>query len=398
MSLGDKVRDESGSLRYRGINEKRYEYSLVMLDGVKEFTMVPRATTLQQYGTRPAELSSLYGLTSRLPRATCALWDTLEPEPFARLRREQRDRFVLAVESNPCRMPPVLQVAIEVPSRYSGHALPNLAPPYAYDRVSSTFRQLSLGVTKFHFEGIADETLLWPSLERAAEPYWENLTSLDITLSQQSPLGKWYFLSGGCGVPSDVPIPDDVPGYLPPGYYDTEEEDKEAMGYEESLHDPVYEDGLGDLNDHFCTRPNDEIMVPMLAAFARAIGAMPSLRYARIRFWNTGRNSSFDIAFAPPGGITGDVDQLPEEGRPPGTAPRLVAYTWEWRMDAELEALFRRAGAAVHGVETVVRYLPDQYGFLCLSVAVARRIINGISISINQRGRVMESTRSLTIH
>lgn len=88
--------------------------------------------------------------------------------PFARLRREQRDRFVRAVESNPCRMPPVLQVAIEGPARYCGHALPNLAAPHAYD------------------------TLLWPSPTQAqvAEPYWKNLTFLDTEVSLQSPLGK----------------------------------------------------------------------------------------------------------------------------------------------------------------------------------------------------------------
>lgn len=133
-----------------------------------------------------------------------------------------------------------------------------------------------------------------------------------------------------------MPIPDDVPGYLPPGYYDTEEEDMEAMEYADSLQDPVYEDGLRDLNDHFRTRPNDETMVPLLAAFTRAIGAMPSLHSAQLQFWNTGRVSPFYVDFAPPGGLTWNEDQRPEEERPPSTAPRLVAHTWEWRMDAGL--------------------------------------------------------------
>ena len=365
-SPGDKVRDERGWLMYRGINEKRYEYSFVKLDGVEEFAEVPRVTMLYTYGTRPVELHSLYSLTSRLPRATYAQWDTVDAEPFARLRREQRDRFVLAVESNPCRIPPVLHVTIEGPARNFGEALPNLTTPYTYDRVSSAFRQLSLGLTKFHFEGMADKTLLWPSPAQAqiVEPYWQNLTSLDIELSLQSPLGKWYFLSEEGSVPSDVPILNDVPGFLPPGYYDTDEESIEEMAieYAESLQEPVDDDGLADIKDHFRTRPNDELMVPLLAAFARATGAMPSLRSAQLQFWNVGRYSPFYVAFAPPGRMAGDEDQLPEEERPPKTAPRLVAHTWEWRMDAELEDLFRRAGAGLHGVETAVRYLPELYG------------------------------------
>ena len=240
-SPGDKVRGEGESLRHRGTDEKRYEYSFVTLDGVEDFAKVPGVTMLQSHGTRPIELHSLYGLTWRLPRAACALWNTVEAEPFAPLRREQRDRFVVAVESNPCRIPLVLQVTIEQPARNLGEALPNLATPYAYDRVSSAFRQLSLGITDFRFVGIADETLLWPSpvQAQAAEPYWENLTSLNIELSLQSPLGKWYFLSQHGSVPSDLPIPDHVPGFLPPGYYDTEEESMEAIEYAESLQQPV---------------------------------------------------------------------------------------------------------------------------------------------------------------
>ena len=105
------------------------------------------------------------------------------------------------------------------------------------------------------------------------------------------------------------------------------------MEYAESLQRPVDHDGLMSGEDDFRTQPNDEVMVPLLAAFARAIGAMPSLRSAHLQFWNEGRRSPFYVAFAPPGGIAGDEHQLPEEERPPGTAPRLVAHTWEWRMD-----------------------------------------------------------------
>ena len=211
-------------LRHRGINEKRYEHSFVKLDGVEEFAEVPRVTMLHaNHDTRPIELHSLYGLTSRLPRATCALWETEVAGPFARLRREQRDRFVFAVESIACRIPPILQVTMEPPECYQGKPLPNLATPHAYDRVSSAFRQLSIGLTEFRFVGIADDILLWPSPAQAQipEPYWENLTSLSIELSLQSPLGNWYFLSENGNVPSDVPIPDDVPGFFPPGHYDS---------------------------------------------------------------------------------------------------------------------------------------------------------------------------------
>lgn len=97
-------------------------------------------------------------------------------------------------------------------------------------------------------------------------------------------------------------------------------------------------------------------MMPLLAEFARAIPAMPRLRSGQLQFWNTGRESPFYVAFAPPGEIAGDENELPEEERPPRTVPRLIAHTWEWRMHGELEDLFRKAGAELYGVETAVRY------------------------------------------
>lgn len=365
-SPGDKVMDdETGWPTSRGIEEKRYQYSFVQLDSVEDFDEVPCVTMLAEpNGTRTVDLSTWYTLTSRLPRVNCAIWDTVEAGRFVRLRQELRDRFVLAVESNARRIPPVLQVTVEAPIIYHEEPLPNLTAPVAYDRLSSVFRQLSLGLTEFHFSGIAEHTLLWPSPTEAhvSEPRWQNLTSLNVELSLQSPSGRWYFKSKEGPSPSDVPIPDGTPGFLPPGYYETEDENVDAMEYTEFLDTPLSVRGRGSPADEdFRTWPDNEVMAPLLASFAKAIGAMPSLRFAQLQFWHSSLRSPFYLVYAPPGSLAGDEDYLPEEERPPGTAPRVLAHTWKWKMDDELDGFFRKAGQSLHGVDTAVRYLPDIY-------------------------------------
>ncbi|MBE3047945.1 hypothetical protein IMZ48_36635, partial [Candidatus Bathyarchaeota archaeon] len=230
-SPGDKVKMAEGAWpSWRGIDDKRYQYSYVRLDGVEGFDKVNRVTQYtQRRGTRPFDLRSQYDLTSRLPRAVLAIWDTIEAGPFVPSRQELRDRFVFAIESgSDCDLPPNLHlhITVEAPNFRHNQSLPNFTAPHTtYDRVSSALRQLSVRAVKFEFSGIADHTLLWPSPSQVQiqEPYWASLTCLEIELSLQSPSGKWYFRGKDSNRPGDVPIPDDAEAFFAPGYYEDDD-------------------------------------------------------------------------------------------------------------------------------------------------------------------------------
>ncbi|SPO07095.1 uncharacterized protein DNG_09789 [Cephalotrichum gorgonifer] len=354
--------DRKKSLRWGGILEKRYEYSFVTLNGVDECAEAPCVTRFYaecDYRARRIEPRSLYNLMSRFPGAKSAGWYTVEPGVFTLLRQELHDRFIMAVESGSHCMPPILDVEIEGPEYDYDHNLPNLITPYTYDRFSSAFRQLSLGLTNFTFKGIADHSLLWPSPGQSLEPRWQNLVYLEVQLSLQSPSGKWYFRNADSQV-GDVPRPPEAPVYRPPGYYDTKDEIEAAIAYERAFEKPDSDSGYP------CPaprdQPNEELMVPLFTAFARALGAMPSLKLAHIEFPNQDLDITFFLSYALPGRVTTYESYLREEERPLPTTPRLLAHTWDWRMDEDLEGMFRRAGAAVHGVETAVRYLPPTPG------------------------------------
>ena len=358
---------------FRGIDDKRYQYSYVRLDGVKEFAKVKRVTQFtHQSGTRPFDLRSQYDLTSRLPRAVLAVWDTIEAGPFVPSRQELRDRFVSAIESgSDCDLPPNLHlhITVEAPNFRHNQSLPNFTAPHTtYDRVSSALRQLSERAVKFEFSGIADHTLLWPSPSQVEiqEPYWAGLTCLEIKLSLQSPSGKWYFRGKeDSNRPGDVPIPDGAEAFFPPGYYEDDDVEyidynQEAADFAEALEGSSSgsDDGIH-ANQDFRDWPDDEELAPLLAAYAKAIGAMPSLKSANLQFDIS--RIQFYLYYTSPGLLAVDKEYLSEEERPLMTDPRLLAHTRGWRMDGDVEDLFRKAGARIHGVETALRYLPDIY-------------------------------------
>ena len=351
---------------HNGLQEKRFEFSYIELEGVEDFPEVHAVTSLwEPSGTRPVELRSQYGLASRVPKAKSVSMSTYEPGIFLALRRELRERFLAAVDSWPLHSPQDLCIEFHSPPFEHDESLPNMIAPYAYDRVNTALRQMSLGSTTFHYYGIMDPTLLWPSPAqgRLQEPYWANLKNLELEPSADSPSGKWYFRRKQSPHLSDEPLlPGAAPEIRPPGHYETEEENLEAEVEADERAAAAWEMELQQDDDNLRVKrnirdwPNDETMRPLLAAFARAIGAMPALRHGKIEFSHGGLPTPFRVSFAPPGGWAED-EELLDGGRPVASAPRVVAHAWGWEMGEEVEGLFREAGVKVHGVETVVRYL-----------------------------------------
>jgi hypothetical protein len=82
---------------------------------------------------------------------------------------------------------------------------------------------------------------------------------------------------------ADEPLPVDTVGHLPPGH-GSEQETQEALVSERSLRAPRFAGGVLLLRDNvdFRALPNDELIVPLLEAFARAITQMPALQSAEL--------------------------------------------------------------------------------------------------------------------
>lgn len=102
MSRARRLREKAGGrgagASMRNATSTRSSFSTAS----KSSPTPPRVTMLAEpNGTRPVELHGLYALMSRLPKANCVLWNTVEAGPFAQLRRELRDRFVRAASPPP---------------------------------------------------------------------------------------------------------------------------------------------------------------------------------------------------------------------------------------------------------------------------------------------------------
>ncbi|KAK7955321.1 hypothetical protein PG988_016015 [Apiospora saccharicola] len=196
-------------------------------------------------------------------------------------------------------------------------AMPNHVYPLAYDALSASLRVWSQRLTSFSVSGVFDEALFWPQAGEgedaatAALPEWHNLQTLDVQLELCTPSGGWYFLdkddagSSDSGKPPRDPASD--PENMPPVFAD-DDDDKDGPAAGDGDED---DDGGADLFGRRTPRapefyykvpnptegnegtfaplkirnvPNRATMEQLLAAWARALARMPSLRSARLNF------------------------------------------------------------------------------------------------------------------
>ncbi|KAK8054449.1 hypothetical protein PG994_009516 [Apiospora phragmitis] len=162
---------------------------------------------------------------ARMPGlATLGLWLYAERMPYPALRREDRRNLADALTA------------------YSEQA----------KGIAHAGRLIS-----FRVHGALDGSLFWPQPQESnegggvKEPQWPNLQHFDVQLERNTPSGWWYFMSKG------EPAYDDEPT----GVFNEEKEE------------------LLDRNV-----PHEDTMQPLLAAWAKALMRMPSLRTARLLF------------------------------------------------------------------------------------------------------------------
>jgi hypothetical protein len=254
-------------------------------------------------------------------------------------------------------------------------ATPNLVSPALKDPFSTSLRILSYHLRHLTLSAQVDETLFWP--EDNSTPTWPHLKWIFIMFHMVSPSGAWYF-EGPRG------------------------EGRGSIGYEinESSYPPLERtEEDEDLDDEdtwgrsfenvyvywFRISPNDDILGPFLASFAKAAANMPELRQAVL--WSPlkwcvdggddekNENEAFDY-FEPPNKFNGKYLAWglaycsPRLGAvfatDPGEIKCEARQIWwkvgDWRPDPEIHNLFQKIGRQEHGEALKEYWDDDEFG------------------------------------
>ncbi|KAI4863999.1 hypothetical protein F4820DRAFT_425068 [Hypoxylon rubiginosum] len=311
-------------------------------------------------------------LTAKMPNASHVDWDlstchTTSWGLYHHMSRIWRDGLVRSIESTT--LPPSVKkfsFNMLVPGTARFQILPNfIGSGSSPDPVSSALRKLTKNCTEVHIEGSMHASLFDPlavpgTAPHEAAPAWEKVTQLDVKASMCGPDGKWLFTLD----PDDDAKPEEPPegldfDRLPPGHGTTDSELDEADEYYDEYREEIAPDGDNPDGELFRTDVDDELMNPLLTAFARGCGRgnTPALRTATFLSdsFNAGNCPFQVICFAAGMEAPLEWDEIAGGDR---DAWRVFFHVNDWRPREETLEEFRRIGRGRNGHDTVVCFLP----------------------------------------
>jgi hypothetical protein len=362
--------------------EQRYQHSYIQFPDPANLPAAPcLRAVVPDAGARQFHPSSSLALLTAAGSVTNHLsWQYAEPGVYAPLRRQMRDELVHTLQT--FRLPSsVRRFTVDFESYPYEHAqrLPDLVSPRAHDPLCAALHRVvgdGEGLEALAYTGQVDPSLFWPYSYAAAdggggggggeppEPFWGSLAELTVDFDMRSPSGRWYFRAAAGdahNVPSsDEPLPADG-GYMPPGYGSDEDEWDEAAEYEVSLRPEGREgDGTLDLLDDFRVVPDEEVLVPLLEAFARAVAQMPALKTACLTSRLPDPYLEWFVVYATPGNLT-DHEEYMEEDDSTGAKPRVFLHVHGWTAPEQVLDTLRKIGQKRHGQDAIVTYIPSLY-------------------------------------
>jgi hypothetical protein len=328
----------------------RYKNSFIQLLDSDSLSVVPCIKSISLYPhDREFHPSNLLALTAKAPAIHSVTWRYDEPVPYLALRRPMRDEFARSLER--FRFPPSMcQLEVHIdsgdPFRLE-HRQPNLVFPHHRDPLCSAIhRSIGNAVDTLTYFGQVDPSLFWPypgpEGGELGESFWPSVARLKVGFDRCSPCGRWYFradpedLEGFVGDPdfdllaADEPLPVDTVCHLPPGY-GSEQETQEALAYKRSLRTPKFAGGILCFRDDtdFRVVPNDELLVPLLEAFARAIAQMPALQSAELFTELCYPHEEWSVNYVAPG--VESYYEKPLGNETALSSPRLFLHVQDWR-------------------------------------------------------------------
>jgi hypothetical protein len=306
------------------------------------------------------DLPTCVSIASRLPNAKSLDWGLYDGDRvYNTRRRASRDAFAEALST--MNIPQLrdlnLQFFHETPLNQR-FRLVDLVAPAPVDPLSSSLCLFSRNLTSFRVAGVIDESLLTPR-HFFGGPFWPALQHLSIEFDKVTPSGRWYFRE-----PRDVPSRDDespistdpsltsdTPLNGPLSYtgegpdFVNEEEERIMLGYW-----PY---------DVFRTRPDDNILRPLLMAFATSAAyQMPRLLSAEISTWVNSVRGDYPwrISWLAPGQPSPHDSgvKLAMENR------RLYFETKRWRPEYELHGILLDIGRERFGPKCDEEYVSYQ--------------------------------------
>ncbi|KAG8164414.1 hypothetical protein KVR01_006332 [Diaporthe batatas] len=314
---------------------------------------------------RKLDPSSWVALTAALPGLERIIWIIYEPTHFLALRRHQMHEFASAVASfQPS--PALKELKIGVRESWYPHneRLPNLNVD-GNSICSSLCALLGRGnIQRFSYTGPIDPTLFWPR-ETDETPSWGSLETLKVKFCLGSLDGQWFFKGSQedsrCYESSDIPLPQDAEGFFPPGYYDSDEQNDEAIAHAKSMETFQDEEGHIIHASMFRRAPRDEAIIPLIKAVARRLAHTPSLQSVQLKSDRMLGREKWFFSYYPPGQMIywdEHVDCRVPGFENPVSHARFFLRAGDSKAYEEVAALLRGIGRARNGTDAVVTFVP----------------------------------------
>ena len=373
--------------RISDLIEKRYEYSYTSLPSLGRLPLVPCITSMDPYGgERNFHPTALVKLTAHTPSVERLDWRYNEPYVYFPLRRQIRGELTESLST--LTLPPSTQIFnldLGWPCYQHHHRLPNFIHPHKQDPYCTALHRLlrPSKITRIFYRGPLSPSFFWPysDADSLPTPFFPSLKDLHIEFPMDSPSGHWYFRGDPLdefNIPSsDEPLAPDTVGHFPPGY-GTAEEAEAAIQYAKSMrHGLTYnpDNGTSDGREDFRTVVNNEVMLPLLEALARAAGEMMALEWFHVSTeLAQGRGAQWFVEYVAPGKKhefekytrpkemqDWDAEEQRKRQYKPLDDPTVFLHVEKWRPDEKVVELFQAIGRKRWGRDARVVFLPYLY-------------------------------------
>ncbi|KAI1091982.1 hypothetical protein F5B19DRAFT_456383 [Rostrohypoxylon terebratum] len=346
---------------------RRYRYSYIHLEDLDKLQVqIPFVHYLNLSSThRVFDPASIIALTAKFPSLPRISWNYTEPGPFVLLRKQLRNNFVSSLET--FKFAPEtkrLSLGISPPFYYHHQRLPNLIGSLPNDPLCAALHNVisRSSLEKLSYNGPIDPSFFWPTKSEDSHLTWPRITDMTIEFDLASPSGKWYF-KGAANDPynkpaSDEPLPASDQGYNPPGYGNPVDEPHAVALEASTTIEP--EEGAEDEEYFFRKVPNEEVMVPLLEAFARRLATMPSVQSAQLTTNMPVDEGEWFVQYDAPG-YSNDYESYTDEPNMDLSTARVFFHVKDWKPEKHLLDQFRKIGKELHGKYAIVSLLPFLY-------------------------------------
>lgn len=368
-----RLPEDGGQGPVRDLGYRRYQYSYLQVLRPTDLPLVPAIKGLQlnRMGRHISHEAAIV-IASKLPNVStvdCYMYDSERRYPA--LRRAVRARLTRAVQIFIPRIQ-LREIRLFMEQRliwdHSWRPADLRPPGTTHDPLCTAIRDStaeSKALTSLYVRGTLDASLLWPMPSPVTvRPFWQNLEHLNIQFHMTTPSGAWYFRAPGNPQNPNSPIHRPPNAQMPPGYGADEEDDiAAAQQYSES------ENSILSGNRPSVSRlvPNEELLNPLIEAFARACLQISTLKTASLNstiavpFEFDGRRTStrseWGVWFAVPCASFPWRHLLEPAFQDDTQNRRLIFDTKHWQPNEHISNLLREIGRERYGTELVERHV-----------------------------------------